>query len=42
MQYDLVLCIFTASASPVDYRHPCENCGAFVTSNGGLCVQCLD
>ena len=40
MQYDLVLLrIFTTTA---DNRHPCDNCGAHMTSNGGTCGRCLD
>ena len=35
----MLLRIFTATA---DNRHPCDNCGALVTSNGGTCGRCLD
>ena len=39
----VVYVYFTAAASPVDSRQkPCDNCGAFVTVNGGLCRRCLD
>jgi len=39
----VVYVYFAAAASPVDSRHmPCDNCGAFVAVNGGLCRRCLD
>ena len=37
--WPVLLRIFTATA---DNRHPCDNCGALVTSNGGTCGRCLD